>query len=61
MKTTVSCHSLDDIGSQSVRGSPETVDPVEVTGDVDAANDQQVWQAVPDTEDATLVVGCSQP
>lgn len=46
-------------GSQP--GSPETVDPLEVTGDVDAANDQQVPQAVPDTEDANLVVGFSQP
>jgi len=46
-------------GSQP--GSPETVDPLEVTGDVDAANDQQVWQAVHDTEDANLVVGSSQP
>jgi len=61
VKTTVGYHSLDGIGSQAVRGSPEIVEPVEVTGDVDAANDQQIWQAVPDTEDANLVVGFSQP
>jgi hypothetical protein len=35
-------------------GTVYTLGPAEVTGDIGAANDQQVWQAVPDTEDLIL-------
>jgi hypothetical protein len=42
-------------------GTVYTLGPVEVTSDVDAANDQQVWEALPDTEDANVVVGRRQP
>ncbi|PSP87359.1 hypothetical protein BRC90_10350 [Halobacteriales archaeon QS_4_69_34] len=42
-------------------GTVYTLGPVEVTSDVDAANDQQIWEALPDTEDANVVVGRRQP
>lgn len=42
-------------------GSVATLGPVEVTADVGAANDQQVWRAVPETEESNLIVGASQP
>jgi hypothetical protein len=41
-------------------GSVDTVGPVEVTTDVGAASDQQVWEAVPGTEDSNVVGGQSQ-
>ena len=50
---------VDIDGSQP--GSVQTLGPVEVTGDVGAENDQQVWQAVPDTESSNVVVGSEQP
>jgi hypothetical protein len=42
-------------------GSAETVGPVEVTADVGADDDQQVWEAVPETERSNVVVGFGQP
>lgn len=45
-----------DVGTPQ-GGSVHTVGPVEVTADVGAESDQQVWQAVPDTEDTNVVVG----
>ncbi|PSQ36062.1 hypothetical protein BRD05_03770, partial [Halobacteriales archaeon QS_9_70_65] len=43
---------VDIDGSQP--GSVQTLGPVEVTGDVGAENDQQVWRAVPDTESSNV-------
>ncbi len=47
---------------QARTGTVYTLGPAEVTADVGAEREQQVWQAVPDTEDVNVVVvGQEQP
>jgi hypothetical protein len=54
------CRNVFIEAPEATTGTYYTIGPVELTPDVGADRDQQVWQSVPDTEDQNLVVGVSQ-